>query len=831
MAGLEISKLPPLSEAALQDADELAIVDKSAVETKKITSIDLVRGGVQNLSPGDIDPNVIDWANTPADSIDGSAIVNNSIGQEEIGTDAVGSDELANGAVDEAAILNGSVTTDKLGDGSVTTDKIADNAITDDKIQANGLSNGSIGAGAITYDKTSFQDGDIPGAKIEDLSITDGQLADGSVVTSKLADLAVTTAKINDLAVTRAKIANEAISDEQIDIDGITRIATASVTESMLQNGSVSTDKIQDEAVTDDKIAAGVDGGKIADGTIQTAAFDDNVVTGDVLANGAVDTIHLVDGSVTDDKIDSVDGSKLVDGSVTATKFNPTAFSEGLEIEEGVVVHVNEIAPGTRNGITFDAQGHISDTAPLQPGDLPLATASSVGAISVPAGSGLTIDAAGAIDHQTLLAAGEESGISHDEHGHITGTRPLIGTDLPPATATTLGAVIVTGENSNPLNVDDNGNIFHNVSALAPGTYASLQIDQYGHAVDGDTILAPEQVPSLNADKINAGQFPTARIADNSITDVKIADYATCLMQEDFPGAGEFLGQFWYTPSTAQLRVYSRGSGPQNIWLPVGFGALQQQNLRVGFTYDATTATVITVTAYGVQAGITPGALIPDPDDIYIGIYGVCVVGGDQITVNDLVGVSHNPGDWILCLGETQGWVHVDVNEGNGPGGGGGALVLNDLLDVTIGFTGRGIDDPAPTVALQDGQILQYNATVGQWVNVDFAGGATISEDPPNLPEGSLWWNSSDEAGGGRLYVSYNDGSSTQWVPATPDAYGTGTGGGGGDSGGGGTPGEIELLNDLTDVNAIPTASNDFLVWDDSAKKWVATNTLDGGSF
>jgi hypothetical protein len=747
MAGLEISKLPPLSQAALQDVDELAIVDKSAAETKKITSADLVLGGLDRLPNDSVSPDLIDWASLPDNQIDGSAIIDRSLSSTKI---------------------------------------------------------------------------------IQD-SITAAEIAPLAIGSSELQPNSVTTNKINDLAVTTDKIASEAIGDEQIEIGGISRIAPATITQDMLQNGSVSTDKIQDGAVTDDKIADGIDGTKIANGTIQTAAFDDNVVTGDVLANGAVDTVHLADESVTNDKIDSVDGSKLVDASVTADKFNPTAFSEGLEIEEGVVVHVNEIAPGTRNGITFDAQGHITDTAPLQPGDLPLATSSSVGAISVPAGSGLTVDASGAIDHETLLAAGEESGISFDEHGHITGTRPLEGTDLPPATTTTLGAVIVPTANSNPLTVDDVGNINHAVTPLAAGTYASLEIDQYGHAIDGDTVLSTDQVPNLNADKINAGQFPTARIADNSITEDKLADYSTTLMQEDFPGEGAFLGQYWYTPSTAQLRVYARGSGPQNIWLPVGFGALQQQNLRVGFTYDATTSTVITVTAYGVQAGITVGAPIPDPNDLYIGVYGVCVVSGNQITVHDLAGTSHNPGDWILCLGETQGWVHVDVNEGNGPGGGGGALVLNDLLDVTIGFTGRGIDDPAPAVALEDGQILQYNAAVGQWVNVDFAGGAIIGENAPNAPEGSLWWNSSDEAGGGRLYVSYNDGSSTQWVPATPDAYGTGTGGDG--SGGGGTPGDVELLNDLTDVNAVPTASNDFLVWDDSAKQWVATNTLDGGTF
>ena len=68
--------------------------------------------------------------------------------------------------------------------------------------------------------------------------------------------------------------------------------------------------------------------------------------------------------------------------------------------------------------------------------------------------------------------------------------------------------------------------------------------------------------------------------------------------------------------------------------------------------------------------------------------------------------------------------------------GGGGAQVLNDLLDVTI-------DGDGGLPALADGQFLQYRADIGQWINVDFVGGATVSNRPPPAAQpGSLWWNS-----------------------------------------------------------------------------------------
>jgi hypothetical protein len=44
------------------------------------------------------------------------------------------------------------------------------------------------------------------------------------------------------------------------------------------------------------------------------------------------------------------------------------------------------------------------------------------------------------------------------------------------------------------------------------------------------------------------------------------------------------------------------------------------------------------------------------------------------------------------------------------------------------------------------------------------SGGANVGTTPPASPAvGALWWDSN----GGNLYVRYNDGTSTQWVPAT----------------------------------------------------------------
>ena len=309
-------------------------------------------------------------------------------------------------------------------------------------------------------------------------------------------------------------------------------------------------------------------------------------------------------------KIESVSGNSIEFQSVGADKLNPAAFSGGIEVD-GTIKHINEIAAGTSAGITWDAHGHVTGFGPVPSTDLPLATADDPGAVSVPASGGLVVSELGEIGHSNDIVAGAVSGFTYDAQGHITFARPLLGSDLPLATTTEVGGVSVTDFDNNPLFVSDTGVLVHQYSSVEAGTLVSVEVDRYGHVQGGSTVLQELQVPNLPADKITSGTFPTERIADESITAPKMADYSTCLMQEDFPGAADYLGQLWYQPSTAQLRIYSRGSGNQNLWLSVGFGNLQQNNLRWMGTYNAETATLVSLTAIGTGAGLTAGYFSP----------------------------------------------------------------------------------------------------------------------------------------------------------------------------------------------------------------------------
>ena len=76
------------------------------------------------------------------------------------------------------------------------------------------------------------------------------------------------------------------------------------------------------------------------------------------------------------------------------------------------------------NGISFDDQGHIFDTAPLLPSDLPIATTTDVGGVIVSEDGGLTVTPLGELGHTNTVTGDTVSGIEFDDNGHIISASP-----------------------------------------------------------------------------------------------------------------------------------------------------------------------------------------------------------------------------------------------------------------------------------------------------------------------------------------------------------------------------------------------------------------------
>ena len=701
MADLQITQLPELGSAQLQATDPIALADVSATETKKITAKNFVQGAIALVDNASIPATALSYPLTAgqivtatlADSavtnakitnatITGAKLVNNTVTATQIASNAIGSSELADNSVDTASIVNLNVTEDKIATSAVTTTKIADSAI--------------------TFAKTNFNNGDIPGAKLASGSVTSTQLATNSVTANELADNSVDTAAIATNSVTVVEIATNTITAANIAANAIgsSELANSAVDTASIQDSAVTTAKIANLNITTDKLAANaVIASKIATDAVTTTKIATDAVTASKIANDAVTTAKIANSAVTDAKISAVAGTKITDGTITAAKLNTTNIDRSLNVASGNLGINNAVTGGAsaRSGITYNDEGLITATTALVASDLPEATTTAIGAISVPTAGGLAVTAAGALSINNTVTAATISGITFNEQGLITSTTALVGSDLPEATTSAIGAISIP-TSSAPLSVDANGVLTIADSGVTAGTYTKVTVSDQGFVTDGATLAAAD-IPDLAATKITTGQFGTTFLANDSITMDKLANLSTGFIQEASPDISNLpTGVFWLQESTGQLRIFNG-----NSFFSVGFGRLAEENLRFCGTFNASNGTIVTLTAFGTSAGFTVSNAIPAGTSSLTGAYFVCVTPGNGTAV--VPSTSFDAGDWCLCVGPDN-WDRIDTLSGPGS-----VSSLNDLSDVTISSP-------------QTGQILVLQSG-GQFANVAVLSGGT----------------------------------------------------------------------------------------------------------
>ena len=422
--------------------------------------------------------------------------------------------------------------------------------------------------------------------------------------------------------------------------------------------GAVGTTQIADLSVTygkTDFTDGSIPGAKLQSDSVTAVQLSENAVGASALADSSVDTNALLDAAVTDAKLAiGIDGAKLSNDTVTAAKIPTASLDRGLDKTSGSIGHTNAITAGTRSGITFDTEGHITGTVALAAGDMPLATTTDVGAVSVAADSGLTVSGTGALSITNTLTGGTTSGITFDGNGLITATTSLVADDLPVATTSAIGGVSVPAAGG--LEVDVNGAIIIADSGITAGAYPKVTVNSKGVVTTGESLVAAD-IPALDASKITGGTFDIARIAANSVTGEKLADSSTVT----FAGAGSsegvvtfptaaFQGEFFFDAINRDLYLWDG-----NAWQPV---TITSGEIIFAGTYDASTNLVASVTTAGQAAGLTAGAAVPaasaDNRQYYL------VVSELGTGTAPVPAVALNPPDILLSSGSS--WELLDVS-------------------------------------------------------------------------------------------------------------------------------------------------------------------------
>ena len=657
MPDLEISNLPSLAEASVQATDPLPIADLSASETKKVTVKDLIEAGVA----------LIDAASIPAAKV--GTLGTNQVATAAIQALAVTTAKLADGAVTATKITDATITGAKLVNDTVTATQIAanavgaselaDNAVDTAAIANNAITNAKINNGEIVYAKLNITDGDIPAAKITGNSITSAQIGANAVGASELADDSVDTAAVVDAAITGAKIATDTIGSGNIAANavGASELADNAVDTAAIVANAVTTAKIADDQVTAAKLADNLAGTILATGAIGSTQIATNAVTSSELADNAVDTAAIAASAVTDAKVASgISGTKLTDGTVTAAKLNTSNINRSLNVASGNLGINNAVSGGaaTRSGITYNAQGLVTSTVALAASDIPIATASAVGGVSV--GTGLAVSGAGALSLSNSVTGATVSGITFSNTGQITAATALVPSDLPVSTTSAKGAVQITSGGG--LTVDGSGNLTTSTSGVSAGTYQSVTVNNKGVITAGASLTAA-LIPSLAASKITSGSIDAARIGTDSIDGTKLSNSSTAVFQSiaqsGYPTA-QFNGQILFDTVSEDAFIWDG-----NAWQAIT--TLTKGSLVFGGNFNASTSKMTACTTAGLAAGLAVGSNLPTPSATTDGLYVVVDTAGTPSAPAPVV--SFSPPDYILGVTNSTGssWNEIDLSQ------------------------------------------------------------------------------------------------------------------------------------------------------------------------
>ena len=375
----------------------------------------------------------------------------------------------------------------------------------------------------------------------------------------------------------------------------------------------------------------------IADGTIPSAKilFGGNTIPGSSLTNTSVTATQLANDAVTaakladessvdlvttlpgsgafvgqlaldtdDSKIYCWDGSSWVSikaaGGVNAVIGSTSGAINIVATTVGDQVTISATLDNTTAAAEFlagpTASAGTVGYRPIVGADLPTATTTTKGAVIVN-GNGLTL--AGdtiSINNTVTAEASNYHVVQYNAKGLVTGGRVVNAGDLPIATSSTVG-VVTPGSG---LTVTAGGAVNH-TNVIAPGTGTKLSYDSEGH-ITGNQSLLDTDIPSLPASKITSGTLDIARIGTNAVTGSRLANYSVTQIGSVLPTA-EHIGQFFFNPLTRDLSLWDG-----NVFQPVGITAGE---IIFAGTYNANTNQVDSVTTDGTAAGFVIGSALP----------------------------------------------------------------------------------------------------------------------------------------------------------------------------------------------------------------------------
>ena len=416
--------------------------------------------------------------------------------------------------------------------------------------------------------------------------------------------------------------------------------------------GDIATAALADSAVTAAKIGADqVTAAKIADNTIVNLVST-LPTSGDYTGQLALDTddnsLYVYSGSAWLNT--KAPGSVNAFTDTTSGIINiTTAVSSGTAT---VTASIDNTASAAQFLAGPVGSGGTVGYRTIDGGDLPTATTSAKGGVIVN-GGGLSLSTDTIQIANSVSASSVKHLVTYDANGLITGGSAIASSDLPVATSSARGAVVA----SDGLVVDASGNLSIDNTVTA-GTYTKVTVTSKGVVSSGDTLAAAD-IPDHSATKLTSGTIGSSLIANDSITADKLANQSTtkfggALGSDNvtiFP-SGDFKGQFFYDETTQDLYIFT-GSA----FVPV---TVLSGNLVNAGAYNASTNQMSSVTSAGSAAGFSAGAALPAPAVTNLNHYVVVDTSGTGSGAAPAVALA--PPDMLLSQGVGTEYSLIDVS-------------------------------------------------------------------------------------------------------------------------------------------------------------------------
>lgn len=430
----------------------------------------------------------------------------------------------------------------------------------------------------------------------------------------------------------------------------------------------------------------------IADASIPGAKilFNAGQISGGALVNGAITEPTIASGAVTGSKLSANSTVNIVSAlPLTGAYIGQIALETGQNkgfiwngstwtsfrasgsINTVVASNsgpINLSITTTNDSVTINAAlsnstaasqfiaGPVSGTGavslrPIIGDDLPTASATAKGGVIIN-GNGLVMTSNTlSIDNTITPESVAYHLVHYSSKGLVTGGRAISGSDLPIATSSTNG-VIVPGSG---LAVTSAGTLNH-TNTITSGSAAKVSYDSQGHITAALSLDAAD-IPNIPASKVTSGSISASVIGTNSITGTKLANSsvtkiggaASTTGVVSFPTA-DFTGQYFFDSINGDLYLWDG-----NAWQPITITAGE---IVFAGTYNATTNLVASRTTAGAAAGLTVGSALPAASASNNRYYVVVAVSGTGTTPAPTVALA--PPDMLLSNGTS--WQEIDVS-------------------------------------------------------------------------------------------------------------------------------------------------------------------------